>query len=352
MTEAQAEPASTFEGKNPISMFALATLIFRWRKTIIALSLFGAVLGLVKGLTSPRMYMSTATFIPQGSEGGASPLALAASQFGIAMPSSGGGWGPPIYLELLSSPVLLEPIALDTLTVAEEGGRRVAFTDLFKIKAASRAERSDQAVIALRGLVKATEDKRLGAVKVAVTTRWPSVSLALANRLVHGVNSFNLQTRKSQAAAERQFVEGQAGDAERALRDAEDRLQSFLQRNRTYSNAPELLFEHDRLLRDVGLRQQVYNTLLGSLEEARIREVRDTPVITVLEEPRLPVVGQPRGSKQNAILGLFLGVLIGVVAAVLTEWISAVRRSPSPEARQFFELLRRATPRALRRDPA
>ena len=126
----------------------------------------------------------------------------------------------------------LEPIALDTVEVAEEEGRHVALMDLLEIREALTPERrADRADRALRRIVTASEVKTLGAVKVSVTSRWPSVSVALAEQLVRGVKRFNLETRKSQAA-ERQFVEVQAAEGERALRGAEDRLQVFLQRNR------------------------------------------------------------------------------------------------------------------------
>lgn len=349
MTEASSDPASVLQNDDETSLFALASVLFRWRWTIVALSFAGAALGLAKGLTSTRMYMSAATFIPQGAEAGASGLALAASQFGIRVPSSGGTWGPPIYLELLRSHALLQPIALDTMVVAEEGGRRVALMDLLKVKAPTPARQIDLAIRALRGIVRATEDKKLGAVRLSVTSRWPSVSLALAERLVRSVNQFNLETRKSQAVAERQFVEVQSEEAERALREAEDRLQTFSQRNRAFTSSPELIFEHDRLQREVTLRQQVYTTLLQSREEARIREVRDTPVITVLENPRLPVEGEARESLQKGVFGGVVGVILGTLIALFTQWIAGMRRAPSDEAREFFELVRQATPRFLRR---
>lgn len=348
MTQPTAGSARVYREGNEISLFALGSVILRWRRRIIALGLFGAMVALAAGLLSPRVYMSAATFIPQGSEVGASGLALAASQFGIRLPTTGGGWGPPIYVELLHSRVLLEPIALDTIVVVEEGGRSVTLMDLLNVEAPTPELRVEYAVRALGKIVTASEDRKLGAVKVSVTTKWPSVSLALAERLVHGVNRFNVETRKSQAAAERQFVEAQAGEAERALREAEDRLQGFLQRNRVISS-PDLGFEHDRLQRQVALRQQVYTSLLQNREEARIREVRDTPVITVLEEPRLPVVGEARNSVSKGVLGGLAGGMLGVLIAFLAQGMVGARRQPSQEAREFFQLVEEATPRLLRR---
>src|ERR1017187_4665074 len=124
MTESNAGLEPINDDNDGISLLAFGSVLIRWRWTIIALGVCGGLLGLASGLLSTRMYQSTATFIPQGSEGGASGLALAASQLGIRVPpSAGAAWGPPVYVELLGSNALLEPTALDTVVVAEEGGR-------------------------------------------------------------------------------------------------------------------------------------------------------------------------------------------------------------------------------------
>ena len=332
-----------------ISLLALASVLLRWRRLIAALAVVGAALGLLIALSTTRTYTSGATFIPQGSDASTSGFAAAASQFGLRLPSNSGAWGPPVYVELLTSRARLEPIARDNVVVVEQGGKRVALADLLNVKERSEGLRLDRAVRALRMLVHPREAKALGAVELAVTTKWPSVSLALAQRLVKGVNQFNLETRKSQATAERQFAETQAGEAEGLLRSAEDRLQSFLQANRAIAGSPELSFQRDRLQRDVALRQQIYTTLLQNREEAKIREVRDTPVITVLEDPRLPVVADPRGSIRKSLLGALLGTTIGVLFAFVIQALYGARHAPTEEAQEFFSLVEQATPRFLKR---
>jgi uncharacterized protein involved in exopolysaccharide biosynthesis len=183
---------------------------------------------------------------------------------------------------------------------------------------------------------------------MAVKTQWPSVSWQLAQELVRGVNQFNLETRQSQAAQERRFVEARTTEAEAALRDAEDRLLVFLQRNHSVG-APELEVERGRLQRNVTVRQQIYTTLLQNREEARIREVRDTPVITVLEEPRLPLSPEPRNSLYKGILGGLLGAMVGVILAITAYLSASARGKTSPEMNEFFRILEQAKPRFLRR---
>jgi uncharacterized protein involved in exopolysaccharide biosynthesis len=222
--------------------------------------------------------------------------------------------------------------------------------DLLKVKPAAAPLRLERAVRALSKKVTVLEDKKLGAVRLTVTTKWPSVSFAVATRLVQEVNQFNLQSRKTQAGAERQFVEGQALDAERALRDAEDRLRLFYQRNRGgLTGSPELALEKDRLQQDITLRQQSYTMLIQSREEAKISEVRNTPVITILEQPQIPVLPETRGTVTRTLLGGISGAIIGVIIAFLAQGVSGARTGSTEEAREFFELVDEATPRFLRR---
>jgi tyrosine-protein kinase Etk/Wzc len=349
MTEPTAGLSSASGAKHEISLIALASVLVSRRRLIIALAFAGGVIALTSSLMTKRVYASRAIFLPQAAEQPNSGLAAAASQFGLTLPGSSGGWGPPMYIELLQSRMLLEPLALDTAVVLEQGGKRTPMMDLLEIKEPNPARRLELAVKQLQRMVLSTEVKSLGAVQLAVTTQWPSVSLFLAQNLVRGVNQFNLETRQSQAASERKFVEARTTEAESALRDAEDRLLDFLQRNHAFTGAPELVVQRDRLQRDVSVRQQIYTTLLQNREEARIREVRDTPVITVLEEPRLPLTPEPRGSLYKGILGGLLGAMVGVILALSAYVTALTRRRPSPEMNEFFRLLEQAKPRFLRR---
>ena len=108
------------------------------------------------------------------------------------------------------------------------------------------------------------------------------------------VSHFNLLTRQTRAGAERRFVEARLQEAADSLRLVENRHKAFLQANRDFRNSPQLKFENDRLERDVQFQQQLYTSLAQSFEQARIDEVRNTPVITVLEPPDLPASPDPR----------------------------------------------------------
>ena len=335
--------------REELSLWALAVVLLRHRILIGALAIAGGVIGYVVARAKPLSYSSSATFIPEANQSQVSGLALAASQFGITLPTGGNGtWGPPMYLELIRSRELLEPILDDTVVVRERGNVAIPIARLLPAKASTPAKEEEQRINLLRSMIAPSEAKTIGGVQVRVTTPWPSVSLWLTNRVVQAVNDFNIQTRKSQSIEELQFVTAQEEQAERALRAAENNLQSFLQSNRVFAS-PQLTFERDRLQREVDLRQELQTSWLKSREDARIRAVRETPVITVFEHPRLPLSPEPRYGALHAVLGFIVGGTLGILVALLVHVLGTARDSGDEDAQRFFALVEQSTPRFLRR---
>jgi uncharacterized protein involved in exopolysaccharide biosynthesis len=163
------------------------------------------------------------------------------------------------------------------------------------------------------------------------------VSFEVANRLLEGVNKFNLVTRQSQAGEERRFTEERLTAARASLRVAEDRLERFLRANRQLGS-PGLIFERDRLQREVTLQQQVVVGLAQAHEDARIREVRDTPVITVIERPTLAAEPDPRGRLVILMSGTLIAFFVGILAALMRDGARRLRATGADPA--FNHLMR------------
>lgn len=322
------------------SLFALGTtlLLHRWR--IVRWTFMGGAAAALLVFSRPALYLASASFRPQGDEASRSSLASLAGQFGVLLPAGNQSLSPDFYADLLKARVLLRPIARDTFVVPELGGQRVSFADLFQIEE-SRAERREERAVKLltNEIVRTSVVNTTGVVKLSVATEWPSVSLAIATALVKEVNDFNRRTSQGEAAAERRFVEDRLAIAGAELREAEDRLEHFLVTNRQFDGSHELIFQHDRLQRDVSLQQQVFTSLTQSYEEVRIREVRDTPVITVIESPSVPTLPESRGRGFRVLLGLLFGGFVGVLVAFTSGMMALHRKHGDVELEEFVGTL-------------
>jgi len=330
-----AAPAARRPADDEISLWEVLAVLLRRRGTIVLTTVL--CLGAAVALTLLRSdrFTTQASFQPQGSEASTSQLMALAGQFGINVPGMGGDeLSPAFYAELLASREILQRVADRAYQV--EGLGMVRLTDLLEIEADTEALRVEAAYEALRdNLVSIETGLETAVVTVTVTTKWPDLSQEIAEALLDEIQVFNLETRRSQAASERAFIEARVDSARLALNAAEDSMQEFLQANRRFEDSPELTFQRERLQREISRQQQVYTALAQSFEQARIAEVRDTPVITVLQRPFLP----PGPDDRSLLLAVVLGVVRGGMAGVVLAFVVEALRRPAPgdPAREDFQ---------------
>jgi uncharacterized protein involved in exopolysaccharide biosynthesis len=163
----------------------------------------------------------------------------------------------------------------------------------------------------------------------------PELAAATANRMLELLNEFNLERRQSQSREQRRFTGDRLAEAEQELREAERSQLRFLQNNRQYQGSPLLEFQAEQLGRAVQLKQEVFLTLTKAHEEARIAEVRDTPVLTVID----PAVSPAMRSRPRRVLGvtvaLLVGGLLGVALVYIGAFRSRVKRDSPPDYVDF-----------------
>ena len=324
-------PAST-TADDEISLWEVLAVLLRRRRWIVRSVATVAVLSVAFAFLKARTYTTQAFFRPQGSTD--SELVALASQFGVSVGGRGDdGESPAFYAALITSREILAKVAESEYSTADISG---TLMDLLEIEAETEALRLQRAVEWLQeSATSVSTGRETGVVTVEVTTRWPQVSEAIASNLLQEVSRFNVETRQSNARAERAFIEERVNAAEAELREAEEALRTFLDENRIVGQFSVLNAERERLQREVVAREQVYTTLLQAFEQARISEVRDTPVITVIAEPHLPPEPDGRGLVLSLALGIVLGGMVGVVLAFLREVFG--RPSSGDPARADFQ---------------
>ncbi|HEY6157085.1 MAG TPA: hypothetical protein VIV88_06500 [Gemmatimonadales bacterium] len=153
-----------------------------------------------------------------------------------------------------------------------------------------------------------------------VSQSTPSAAEGLSSILIRAVKHFNVATRQLQARELRTFLEKRVADALQNLHETEDDLRGFYERNRRFADSPQLIFEESRIKRQVELRQELYTTLSKELESARIDEVNDTPMITVIDPPFAS--SRPDGPSILALA--FAGLMLGICAR--GGWLVATGR--------------------------
>lgn len=317
----------TVEGE--LSLLEILAVLVRQRRLILGWGLLVAIVVAAVTLASGRTYTSEGSFMPQASERAQSGgLAQMAGQFGLSLPPGNATESPSFYVELLHSQVILQTLTIDTFEVTdrawlrEEVRRAGTLTELLDLQDEDPERERARTIRWLKeNGVSASITRGAGIVRVSVRTPWPELSQDVAQRLLELVHDFNLITRQNQAAAERAFIEGRIAETERRLQVAEDELKRFLEANRQIQGSPQLVFQHDRLERQVAMRQQLLTSLRQRHEDARISEVRNTPLITVVEEPNKPAWPDRRRLPLKALVALAVGMVVGMFHAATREFL-------------------------------
>jgi len=337
-------PAVSSSTSGEVSPLWVLGLLLRRRRTIAGATILFALASLLLALLKPGTFTVQSAFIPQVAEGRASGLANLAGQFGFQLPTENPGETPEFYADLIKSREILGALATDPIQPGpEEPGVRArskVIADLLELPTVdeSMAARREAGFRWLHDeAVAVSVGRETGIVTTSIRTPWPYLSQALSERLLSLVNDFNLQTRQSRAAAERRFIEGRMAEVRDSLANSERSLEEFLGRNRQFlanrQTSPELMFDHDRLQRVVAAQQEVYNGLAQAYEQARISEVRNTPVITVLVKPEPPLEPDPRSLWLKLVLGMLLGGMIGLLGAIWQDYWEKVRIEDSADFR-------------------
>lgn len=169
-------------------------------------------------------------------------------------------------------------------------------------------------VVALRQQIEKTQDELQAEVSRIVSGKAGSANPAhqelLKQLVILEVDRGGLSARKS------------------ALDDAYSALESHL------SGLPVKQVEYTRLLRDLKATETVYNTLLAEHAKARVAEGREKDAFLVLDEaipPNKPI--KPR-VMLTLIAALMIGLLGGVLIAIVLEGAAAARRWPADSAVQ------------------
>ncbi|HKC46008.1 MAG TPA: GNVR domain-containing protein [Gemmatimonadales bacterium] len=275
----------------------------RWR-LVLTYTLIGGAVAVAVVLILPSSYTSTAAFqaesTPQTQLSGA--LAGLASQLGNVSLSSPQN-SPQFFSDLVTTDAVLHRVARAQFPYQ---GRLTPLSTIYEFDQDAPAMREYRTIKRLRTAIALDVNGRTNVVRVSIEARTPELAQALAESTLAELNEANIELRRARAAAEHDFTADRSAEARRGLDSAELALAAFYQRNRITSS-PELQMEESRLKRSVDMAQQIYVQLRMQAEQAGLQEVRNTPVVSVIDPPTLPV----RRSWPNRRLGVVLGLAVG-----------------------------------------
>ncbi len=167
----------------------------------------------------------------------------------------------------------------------------------------------EKAIKKFKNHFQVSEDKATGLIMISTTFQDPNVSAGVANFIGRQVETYIQKENSAQSTKEKLFISDRLSIVKKELEISELELKDFKERNRGYEDSPELFMKYSRFFREVEAKKEVYLTLQQQLELARIEEVKQSPILHILDSAVPPI----RKSYPNRQLFLIVSVFVGLV---------------------------------------
>ena len=156
-------------------------------------------------------------------------------------------------------------------------------------------------------------EEESGLIKISVLMEEPKLSSDISNYIANYITQYVSDVMLSYSSTHREFIEERLKYSKDELASSEEELKEFSEKNPFAVDTPELQLQRGRLMRNMEVNQQVYITLRQQYEMARINELKETPVINILD------FGEPPSekSKPRSIFILIMSLLIGSSLAAI-----------------------------------
>lgn len=292
-----------------------AAIMARW-KLILVLTVIGAGIAAVWSLLATPRYRSTLKFAldEQSAAPALGGLAALAGQFRL---SGGGPRSLEFYAEVLTGRDLIDALARDSFPVPSEPGRRAPLMEILGFSGTDSATAlADARAYLVDEAVGTSTNSQTGTITLDVRLPDPKLAAGVAARIFERLGIFNVETRRSAATERRRFTDRELARSRQELAAAEAELRDFLEANRAGLESPRLAVRRQQIQRRVQVLEEVFSELSREAQSARIDEVRDTPVFTLVQAPDVPIYREYPLRTRMTLVGGLLG------AAMAIAWIA------------------------------
>jgi len=308
-----------------------AFFLSKWKILVMA-GIIGIVLGvLVSVFKKPVFHAETSFVLEEGEGGGIGQMSGLASLVGVNLGSLGGTSGlfqGDNIMELYRSDrmlgeTLLSPFSDSQLLIDrylefekldKKWASKVDFAALdFSLPREQFSVTQDSVIMEVSELIRenqlgvAKPDRKLSIIQVTISSKDEPFAKTFNEALVEKVNTFYFETKTKKTGENLAILQTQA-DSVRTILD--ESIGAYASATDRVPNANPLLssatVESKKRQIDVQATGAVYQEIVKNLEIAKVNHRNNSPLIQIIDSPRLPL----KRSEIRLVKGMVLGALI------------------------------------------
>ena len=207
----------------------------------------------------------------------------------------------------------------------------------FNLKERYQARTLEGAVEGAKSIPKVSQTKE-GVIEIKVEDTDPKMAADFANFYIEQLDRLVSNLGTSAAGRQARFIADQLARTDKDLKTAEEALRQFQERNRAVllgdmansmrlpaARVPQVGLELARLTRYLKLQESVYTLLTQQLEQAKIAEAQDIPVVQVLDRAVPALQKSKPNIRTNMALAGAISLFLVIILAFFVEYIQRQR---------------------------
>ncbi|MFA5832085.1 MAG: Wzz/FepE/Etk N-terminal domain-containing protein [Bacteroidota bacterium] len=268
--------------ESSIDIFALIRALWVKRKLISIVVGVATLFSIAISFVLSESFLATTVILPETDKSKLSSLGGLSDLASLAGVNVGGeGTLVKLYPTILKSESVLRNVIFRKYQT-KEFSQPVNLIEYWEIKEKTRELEYENALKNLRDLLQIAMDAKTAVITMSILMPEPQLAADIVNEVSSELDKFIRNKRTTSAGEQRKFVEGRLTEVKRDLTLSENILKEFREKNRQVLS-PQLLLEQERLIRDVQINATIYTELRKQYELVKIEEVKNIPVINVMD---------------------------------------------------------------------
>ena len=311
------DPIEIQQVENTGDIFSMISALWSRRKMIVLSVGILTVLGLAVSLILPESFLASSVILPETDKSKVSALGGLSDLASLAGVNVGGeGSLVKLYPTILKSEAVLKNVVFNKYQT-KGFSHPVNLIEYWEIDSKTPELQYETALKFLREELQVSMDNKTSVITISISMPEPQLAADILNSVTSELDQFIRNKRATSAGEQRKFVEGRLTEVKQDLTKSENSLKEFREKNRQVLS-PQLLLEQERLIRDVQINATIYTELRKQFELVKIEEVKNIPVINVMDPARTPAK-KDKPKKAIIVLTIFFLSFVGSAGYIIVQ---------------------------------
>ncbi len=328
-----------YSEQNSISIFEILLILSKRIKVLILLPLLSIISSIIYALfIAEASFIAPAKIINSSLQTQSSPMVGIASRLGLDLESNKQQGLGFIYEDILKSRDFAKKMLSKKFDSNMLGNQKslmqILNKDLNEIELNNPKVKSKTITSFIRN-INYNGKAENGVVELSVTVSEPKLARDITQSMIEELDLYQKNHNKGNAIETRIFIQSRIDKTEIELKDKEEILKDFRDRNRRIQNSPKLLLEQERLSREVMVLNGVFTNLKQQLENVKIDEVKESDYVLVIDSPEIPVQKSGPNRQKIVLLSAIISVVVSILFVFLTESYKSVTKTNKSQIKQL-----------------